>query len=130
MKLSFSLLLLSFIFVACQNSSSSTKATLSEKSAYTQLSAADFKAKLATVENPQLIDVRTPREFEKGNIAGSKMINFKDRTFAAEMAKLDKNRPLFIYCQAGGRSLKACNQAVTDGFTEVYELAGGYGDWK
>lgn len=129
MKLSFTLLLLSFVFVACQNSSTPTAAQ-SENSAYTQLSAADFKAKLATVENPQLIDVRTPREFEKGNISGSKMINFKDRAFAVEMAKLDKNRPLFIYCQSGGRSLSACNQAVTDGFTEVYELDGGYGDWK
>ncbi len=129
MKLSFTLLLLSFLFVACQNASTTT-AVQGENSAYTQLSAADFKAKLATVENPQLIDVRTPREFEKGNISGSKMINFKDRTFAVEMAKLDKNRPLFIYCQSGGRSLNACNQAVTDGFTEVYELDGGYGDWK
>ena len=129
MKFSFTLLLLSFVFVACQNSSQ-TATTANEKSAYTQLSVEEFKAKLATVEKPQLIDVRTPREFEQGNIPGSKMINFKDRTFAAEMAKLDKNRPLFIYCQSGGRSLKACNQAVTDGFTEVYELAGGYGDWK
>ena len=128
MKLSFSLLLLSFVFVACQNSSNTT--TTNAATAHTQLSAQEFKAKLATVENPQLIDVRTPREFEKGNIAGSKMINIKDRTFETEMAKLDKNRPLFIYCQAGGRSLKACNQAVTDGFTEVYELEGGYGDWK
>ena len=128
MKLSFSLLLLSFVFVACQNSSNTT--TTNAATAHTQLSAQEFKAKLGTVENPQLIDVRTPREFEKGNIAGSKMINIKDRTFETEMAKLDKNRPLFIYCQAGGRSLKACNQAVTDGFTEVYELEGGYGDWK
>lgn len=129
MKLSFTLLLLSFVFVACQNSST-TSAVQSKNTAYTQLSAAEFKAKLAVVENPQLIDVRTPREFEKGNIAGSKMINFKDKTFDAEMAKLDKSRPLFIYCQSGGRSLSACNKAVTDGFTEVYELAGGYGDWK
>jgi len=128
MKFSFTLLLLSFVFFACQNSDST--AAVSTNTAHTQLSAQEFKAKLATVENPQLIDVRTPREFEKGNIAGSKMINFKDRTFAEEMAKLDKSRPLFIYCQAGGRSLKACNQAVTDGFTEIYELKGGYGDWK
>lgn len=129
MKLSFTLLLLSFIFVACQNSSNTTT-TVSENSAYTQLSAEEFKAKLATVDNPQLIDVRTPREFEKGNITGSEMINFKDRTFAVKMEKLDKKRPLFIYCQSGGRSLNACNQAVTNGFTEVYELAGGYGNWK
>ena len=129
MKFSFTLLLLSFVFVACQNSSQ-TATTANEKSAYTQLSVEEFKAKLATVEKPQLIDVRTPREFEQGNIPGSKMINFKDRTFAAEMAKLDKNRPLFIYCQSGGRSLKGCNQDVTDGFIEVYELTGGYGDRK
>lgn len=134
MKLSITLLLLSFVFVACQNSSNNsittTTAVIDENSAYSLLSAEEFKAELATVENPQLIDVRTPREFEKGNITGSKMINFKDKTFAAEMAKLDKERPLFIYCRSGGRSLSASNQAVSDGFTQVYELKGGYLDWK
>jgi len=129
MKLLFAFLLLSFVVIACKNSSN-TKSALKENPAYTLLSPEEFKAKLATVKNPQLIDVRTPREFEKGNISGSKMINFKDRTFAAEMAKLDKTRPVFIYCQSGGRSLNASNQAVTDGFTEVYELKGGYSNWK
>lgn len=129
MKLSFTLLLLSFVFIACQNSSSTTT-TLKDNPAYTLLSPDEFKAKLATVENPQLIDVRTPREFEQGNISGSKMINFKDKTFAAEMAKLDRDRPLFLYCRSGGRSLSASNQAVSEGFTKVYELKGGYLNWK
>jgi len=100
MKFSFTLLLFSFVFVACQNSNTTTTAT-APNTAHTQLSAAEFKAKLATVENPQLIDVRTPREYEKGNIAGSKMINFKDRTFATEMAKLDKTKPSRILYPRG-----------------------------
>lgn len=129
MKLLLTLLLFTFVFVACQNSNS-TAVALNENAAYTQLTTQEFKEKLASIENPQLIDVRTPREFEKGNISGSTMVNFKDKNFAVEMAKLDKSRPLFIYCQSGGRSLSACNQAVTDGFTEVYELKGGYGSWN
>ena len=128
MKYFFFLLFIACIFFACQNAG--TSAAADQNDAYVQLAPAAFKEKLATVENPQLIDVRTPREYEKGTIDGAVMINYKDKNFAAETAKLNKNRPLFIFCQSGGRSRAACTQLANEGFTEVYELKGGYGSWK
>lgn len=116
--------------IGCQNNGTESTVAQDPNAVYVQLSPAEFKAKLAEYDNPQLIDVRTPREFEKGNIAGAKMINIKDPSYAREIEKLDKNQPVFMYCQAGGRSGKACRQAVDDGFTKIYELKGGYGDWE
>lgn len=129
MKTILIILLGSVLFFACQNAEQKKTGAPTEDSAYVQLSPAEFKAKLAAAENPQLIDVRTPREYEKGSIEGATLINYKDRTYATEINKLDQNRPVFIFCQSGGRSQGACNQAVTDGFTEIYELKGGYGAW-
>lgn len=130
MKSILSILLCVAFFFACQNTEQTSTQTTTENNTYVQLSPAEFRAKLESSHNPQLIDVRTPREYEKGNIEGSKLINFKDRTFLTEIDKLDKNRPVFIYCQSGGRSQRACNQIAKDGFAKVYELKGGYGAWE
>lgn len=131
----------SFLFVlamlmtvgsSCQQGSKTDNAQSAEaaKVEALRLSAADFKAKLdATGENINLIDVRTPNEFADGNITGAVNINFFDEDFEAQIAKLNKDLPTFVYCQAGGRSQKACNAFEKLGFKEIYELEVGYGGW-
>lgn len=123
-------LFLLFSAVSCQNNNGTETQAPNADAVYVQLSPAEFKAKLAEYDNPQLIDVRTPREYEKGNIPGAKLINIKDANYAREIDKLDKTQPLFMYCQAGGRSSRACNQAEKEGFTKIYELKGGFGNWQ
>lgn len=87
-------------------------------------------AKLNT-EQIQLLDVRTPDEVNKGIIKGAITANFYDKDFAKQAAsKFDKEKPLYIYCAAGGRSNKASSQMVLEGFNEVYNLEGGYTAWK
>ena len=86
-------------------------------------------AKLNT-EQIQLLDVRTPDEVSQGIIKGAIAVNFYDEDFAKTAAsKFDKEKPLYIYCAAGGRSSKATSQLSLEGFTEVYNLKGGYGEW-
>jgi rhodanese-related sulfurtransferase len=50
--------------------------------------------------------------------------------FAQKIAKLDKNRPVMVYCAAGGRSASAASQFKKLGFAKVYDLDGGMGAWK
>jgi rhodanese-related sulfurtransferase len=78
----------------------------------------------------QLIDVRTPREFSNGNISGSKNIDYNGDSFEKQMKKLDKNKPVLVYCAAGGRSENAAELLKEWGFKEVYDLEGGYNGWK
>lgn len=118
-------------FTACGQSSAGSGASETVVSeAYIQLSPDAFKAKLAEMPGSQLIDVRTPREFEQGHIEGAQMINYKDRSFKTGIDKLDKSQAVFVYCQAGGRSKSACEIMEKAGFTKIYELEGGYGNWK
>lgn len=84
-----------------------------------------FKKGIAS-ENIQLIDVRTLEEFEKGHIKDAVLIDFYKENFKEEMSKLDREKPLYIYCRSGGRSGKASKMLFELGFKEVYDLKGGF----
>lgn len=114
MKAKFSFLLLLFIF-----SLSISKAQT------TNLSPQEFIAKVKTTKDAQLLDVRTPQEWEAGKIASSKCINYNDANFKQQIEKLDKNKPVFVYCAAGGRSSKAAPILQQAGFKYIYNLTGG-----
>ncbi|MGM9747066.1 MAG: rhodanese-like domain-containing protein [Paludibacteraceae bacterium] len=90
---------------------------------------ADAFAQLITNADVQLVDVRTPAEFAQGHIADALLIDFKAADFDALCAeKLDKSRPVAIYCRSGKRSAAAAQRLVAAGF-EVYNLQGGILEW-
>ena len=90
----------------------------------------DFQTKLTATANPQLIDVRTPEEYGQGSIPGALNYNIQGDDFMQNISKLDKNQPVFVYCQAGGRSKKSAKKMKSMGFKEIYELAPGYSGWE
>ncbi len=89
------------------------------------LSPQEFIAKVKETKNAQLLDVRTPQEWDAGKIASSNCINYNDANFKQNLSKLDKNKPVFVYCAAGGRSSKAAPILQEAGFKYVYNLSGG-----
>lgn len=97
------------------------------------------KAKLISVEdmqsllqqdNIQLIDVRTPKEFNSGYIENALNINFFMPTFTEDIKALDKNKPVILYCRSGKRSAKSAKKFIEAGFTDLYNLDGGIIKWK
>jgi rhodanese-related sulfurtransferase len=79
----------------------------------------------------QLLDVRTPQEYQQGYIEGAVLINFFDPDFVIKVStRFDKNKPLYIYCAVGGRSNKAARKLIAVGFDSVYDLKGGFTKWK
>ena len=76
-----------------------------------------------------LVDVRTASEIKEGYIKNAIFINFYDTDFSQQISMLDKNKSTIIYCQKGGRSLKACQIMLDMGFSEVYNLEGGAYGW-
>ena len=52
-------------------------------------------------------------------------MNFNDADFKQQVEKLNKNKPVFVYCAAGGRSGKAAPLLQAAGFKYVYNLIGG-----
>ena len=90
---------------------------------------ADAFAQLITKADVQLVDVRTPAEFQQGHLVDALLIDFKAADFDALCAeKLDKSRPVAVYCRSGKRSAAAAQRLVAVGFT-VYNLQGGILEW-
>lgn len=93
------------------------------------LDKSSFKKAMASKKG-QLIDVRTPKEFNAGHIENAKNIDFFDQgNFVLEFDKLDKNIPVFLYCRSGNRSNKAAQILWNIGFKEIFDLKGGYTNW-
>lgn len=83
-----------------------------------------------TTPNIQVLDVRTPDEFAKGHIEAAKNVDWNNANFESNIASLDKNKPVYIYCLGGGRSKKAALKMTELGFKNIVELEGGYMNWS
>ena len=96
----------------------------------TNLSATEFATKIKELPTSPILDVRTPAEFAKGHLQNAKNINWNGNDFDAQIAPLDKSKPILIYCLSGARSAAAASKMRADGFKEVYELTGGIMKWR
>lgn len=94
------------------------------------ISVEEFEKQLFATKGEQLIDVRTPQEFAKYHIQGAKNIDYKSPNFKKEIEKLDRKKPVLVYCLAGPRSKAALEVLHEAGFTTVYELDGGINGWS
>lgn len=79
--------------------------------------------------NGLLLDVRIPGEVANGTIEGSTNINFNSPTFKSDVEKLDKDKPVYVFCASGRRSGNAMRMMKDMGFKEIYNLNGGYRGW-
>ena len=112
------ILFTSFLFINCGE--------VQEENAITTLELKELLSK----EKIQLIDVRTQREVKYGFIETAMFVNFFDTDFTIKaIEKLDKNKPVYLYCRSGNRSGKATKVLKDKGF-EVYNVLGGYNKWK
>lgn len=90
----------------------------------------DAKQLAELKKSSQLIDLRTDAELEKtGKIEGAVQINFASSDFSTLLDKLDKEKPIIVYCAAGGRSGKAAAMLSQKGFKTIYDYKGGMNDW-
>lgn len=89
-----------------------------------------YAEKIKATPNAQIIDVRTPMEFSGEHLDGAKNINWNGGNFEAEATKLDKSKPVFVYCKIGGRSGQAANKLSQMGFSKIYDLKGGILKWN
>ncbi|MFC4634961.1 rhodanese-like domain-containing protein [Dokdonia ponticola] len=79
----------------------------------------------------QLVDVRSEEEYNKGHIDDAININIADKErFTAEIQKLDKTKPVYIYCHSGVRSHRASKLIQELGFTTIYDFTGGWSVWS
>lgn len=102
----------------------------SESKAMVQIvSVAEFKEGLSNNE-VQLIDVRTPKEYEQDHIENAILIDYFSEDFKTKIQELDKDKPVYLYCKSGKRSEKSSKILADLGFTEIVNLKGGFMAWS
>jgi thioredoxin len=95
------------------------------------LTAPEFEKEITTKENIQILDVRTSGEFFSGHIKNALQADWNNQAeFEHRLAFLDKNKPVYVYCLAGGRSAAAADKMRKLGYSNVYELKGGTNAWR
>lgn len=85
---------------------------------------------LVHLEDMQLVDVRTPSEYNEGHVPNAQNIDFWGENFDAKIDELDKTKPIIVYCKSGGRSAKCASKLAAKGFEKIYDLKGGFSQWK
>ncbi|RZJ67074.1 MAG: redoxin domain-containing protein [Flavobacterium sp.] len=112
----------SFLFASCQGQTPTAVKTVAP---------ADFAQQIKNNPNAQILDVRTPDEFQGGHLDNATNIDWYEKeAFDKKVASLDKNKPVFVYCMAGSRSHRAAGKLHDLGFTQIYDLDGGIVKWN
>jgi rhodanese-related sulfurtransferase len=87
-------------------------------------------ARLLADQEMVILDIRTPREYTAGHLAGATNLDFYARDFSEQLARLDRSQTYLLHCASGGRSQDALPEFERLGFESVLHLDGGVKSWK
>lgn len=93
-----------------------------------QLSATELKKRLDQGENPLLLDVREPHEFQYASIAGSVLVPLGQ--IPQRLGEFRAASDIVVVCHHGIRSLQAAHYLIQCGFIHVANLTGGIDAWS
>ena len=83
----------------------------------------DLKSALTRGDAPQVLDMRTPVEWESGHIEGARHLPLPK--LVGSLSQLAKDKPLAVICGSGYRSSLAASLLFARGFTRVQNVMGG-----
>jgi hydroxyacylglutathione hydrolase len=75
----------------------------------------------------QLLDVRTPHEWDAGHLPGARYLFLGE--LPEKLKDLNPDRPVVVYCATGYRSSLAASLLQASGFRNVRNVPGGYMAW-
>ena len=90
---------------------------------------ADEFAREIVKSGVQLVDVRTAEEYANGHLPAAVNMDVFAPDFAKQIATLDKERTVALYCRSGRRSEQAGWVLEKAFFRNVVDLKGGYNEW-
>lgn len=73
-----------------------------------------------------VVDVREPHEYQRGHVPGSVLMPMGH--LRSRSGELPRNRPIYVICASGARSLMAAAHLSADGL-DARSVAGGVVAW-
>lgn len=71
-----------------------------------------------------IIDIREKMEYDNGHLKG--VVNIPLSELRSRVNEVPKDRPVYLHCRSGQRSYNACLLLQHLGYTNVYNITGGY----
>ncbi|MFL5300782.1 MAG: rhodanese-like domain-containing protein [Anaeromyxobacteraceae bacterium] len=90
----------------------------------------ELAARLRGRAAPQLLDVRTRAEWERGHIAGSLNVPIQELPARVATLALTRERPVVAICLSGHRSIPAVRMLTRQRYADVRQLRGGMLAWR
>ncbi len=88
---------------------------------------AELKERREKGETIELIDVRTPAEFQEVHVEFARNLPLDQLNPAELLAQRgdSKDHPLYVICRSGSRAAKACERLLAVGFPSLVSVDGG-----
>jgi len=83
---------------------------------------------LINSRNPQIVDLRSADDFTKGSLPNAR--NVPADAVSARLGELKKEKPVLLVCATGARAGRTAALLRSQGFSEVFVLAGGLAAWR
>ena len=75
-----------------------------------------------------LLDVREPEEYAYGHVPGA--VNLPQAELSTRLAEVPRDRPVFVICESGMRSLRSTQYLRQMGYDHVTNVRGGTAAWR
>ncbi len=95
-----------------------------------EVDAYELNRKLKSGSPPQILDVRTRREYRKGHIEGAVHVPIFELPSKVHNLPFDKRKPVVTICLTAHRSIPAVRVLKSYGFKDTCQLAGGMVAWR
>jgi hydroxyacylglutathione hydrolase len=76
----------------------------------------------------QVLDVRSPGEWEKGHVPGARHIFLPE--LRKRVGELDRSKSTVVYCGSGYRASLATSVLKPEGFDDLWNVPGSWEAWK
>lgn len=126
------ILTVAFAVLACADKPKEKPAATEDQTVvvtHQDLKLGEVEVLLDSIDSIQIVDVRTPKEWEEGVLENAILIDYFDDDFSKNLAKLNKDLPVLVYCRSGGRSTKAAKELIDLGYDPVFNMIEGASLW-
>jgi len=100
----------------------------SKRMGFRTITPSEFAERQRRGDELLLVDVREPEEYELARVEGARLLPLS--LFNEWAPSLDRERETVFICHHGIRSAQVCAFLSRQGFTRIYNLAGGIDRWS
>lgn len=119
--------------ISCNESDNNGAAVAESPAESLEISVAAFDEKYKANPNLQILDVRTPDEYNNFHIHGGVLLPVQDIMAQGEAIQskipFAKDSEIYVICRSGNRSFTATRILRSMGYTKVYSVNGGHSAW-